>query len=175
MRSEPTIGDVGRNHRVFVVVDNCQAEHQGTIVEAIGTLHGISNSILFDSSAFNSFISPSLVQRCGLVAMHQVDRWQVELATGSKVAVDSLIRSCVLNLGTFTTIVDLCGLPLGSYDIVLGMDWLASHQENINFHHKVVQCVDDTGGQVELLGVLGPVSLRLISANQLKWSVQKGC
>ena len=65
-------------------------------------------------------------------------RWQVELAMGSKVVVDSLVRSCCLDLGTFTTIVDLCILSLGSYDIMLGMDWLATHQVNIDFHHKVV-------------------------------------
>ena len=71
--------------------------------------------------------------------------------------------------------MDLCILPLGSYDIVLGIDWLATHQANIDCHRKVVQCVDDTGGQVELLGVQRPVSLRMISANQLKRSVRKGC
>ena len=109
------------------------------------------------------------------MAMPQVDRWQVELATGSKVAVDSLVRSCVLSLGTFTTTVDLRILPLGSYDIVLGMDWLATHQENIDCHRKVVQCVNDIGGKVELLGVQRPVSFRMISANQLKQSVWKGC
>ena len=65
---------------------------------------------------------------------------------GSNVVVDSLVRSCTLNLGTFTTIVDLRILPLGLYEIVLGMDWLATHQVNIDYHHKVVQCVDDTSG-----------------------------
>ena len=69
------MGDVERSHQVFVMVDNHQAEHQGTVVEATGTLHGISTSVLFDSGASDSFISPSLVQRCGLVAMHQVYRW----------------------------------------------------------------------------------------------------
>ena len=78
--------------------------------------------------------------------MCQVDRWQVELTTGSKVAVDSLVRGCVLSLGAFTTTVDLRILPLGSYDILLGMDWLTTHQENINCHHKMVKCVDDTSG-----------------------------
>ena len=78
--------------------------------------------------------------------MHLVDRWQLELAMGSKVAVDLLVRRCALNLGTFSTTVDLRILPLGSYDIVLGMDWLAAHQANINCHYKVVQCVDDTDG-----------------------------
>ena len=85
------------------MVDNRQAKHQGMVVKATGTLHGISTLVLFDSSASDSFISPSLAQRCGLVAMRQVDRWQVELATGSKVAIDSLVRSCVWNLGTFIT------------------------------------------------------------------------
>lgn len=70
--------------------------------------------------------------------MRQVDRWQVELAIGSEVVVDSLVRSFCLDLGTFTTIVDLHILPLGSYEIVLGMDSLATHQENIDCHHKVV-------------------------------------
>ena len=60
--SKPTVGDTSRCHRVFLVVDNYQAEHQGTIVEATGTLYGISSSILFDSGASNSFLSPSLIQ-----------------------------------------------------------------------------------------------------------------
>ena len=34
--------------------------------------------------------------------------------------------------------------------------------------------MDDIGGQVELLGVQRPVLLRMILANQLKQSVQKG-
>ena len=62
MRSKPTMGDGDRNHLVFVIVDNRQSECQGTIVEAIGTLHGISSLVLFDSSDSDSFISPSLVQ-----------------------------------------------------------------------------------------------------------------
>lgn len=40
---------------------------------------------------------------------------------------DSLVHYRVMYLGTFTTIADLYGLPLGSYGIVFGMVWLASH------------------------------------------------
>ena len=57
----------------------------------------------------------------------QVDRWQVEFTTRSKVVVDSLVSGYRLNLGTFTTIVDLCILSLGLYDIVVGMDFLVAH------------------------------------------------
>ena len=65
--SEPTMGDASRSHKVFVVVDNHQDEHQGTVVKATSMLYGISSSILFDLGASDSFISPSHVQQCGLV------------------------------------------------------------------------------------------------------------
>ena len=67
--------------------------------------------------------------------------------------VDSIVSGCVLDLGTFTTIVYLHILSLGSYDIMCGMDWLDTHQENIDFQCKLGQCVDDKGGPVELVGV----------------------
>ena len=53
-------------------------------------------------------------------------------------AVDSLVSGCELDIGAFTTTVDLRVLPLGSYDIVLGMDWLATHQENIDCQRKSI-------------------------------------
>ena len=36
--SKLIVGDVGRSHRVFVVVDNHQDEHQDTIIEATGII-----------------------------------------------------------------------------------------------------------------------------------------
>ena len=36
--SEPTVGDLGRSHRVFTAVDNRQAEHQATVIEATGII-----------------------------------------------------------------------------------------------------------------------------------------
>ena len=66
--SKSIIGDACRSHQVFATIDNHQAKHQGTRVKATGTLYDISSSILFDLGASDSFISPSHVQRCGLVA-----------------------------------------------------------------------------------------------------------
>ena len=100
-----------------------------------------------------------------------MDRWQVELAIGSKVAIDSSVSSCRLNLGIITTNLDLHLLLLGLYDIMLSMYWLATHQVNIDCWHKLLLCVDDTGGKVEFLRVQRLVSLQMILANQLKWGV----
>lgn len=100
---------------------------------------------------------------------------QVELATGSKVVVDSLVLNCPLVLGDFHTFVDLHVMSLGSYDVVLGMDWLGSHQAQIDCRGKRVQWKDDSGKSVEIVGIQRPISLHMISAMQMKRCVHKGC
>ena len=92
--SKPTVGDVGRSHRVFAAVDNRQAEHQATVIESAGIIQGSLVSVLFDSGATDSFISPFCVERCGLVAVSQEVSWEVELASGARVSVSSMVRSC---------------------------------------------------------------------------------
>lgn len=89
--SEPIVGDSGRSHRVFAAVDHRQAEHQGMVIETSGAIRGIDFSILFDSVSTDSFISPFVVERCGLVAVKQGIGWQVELASGAKMNTNTLI------------------------------------------------------------------------------------
>ena len=92
--SEPTVGDMGRSHWVFAAVDDHQAEHQATVIEATGMIRGYEVTILFDSGAIDSFISPFLVERCRLVAARQEVDWEVELVSEARVSVDSLIHEC---------------------------------------------------------------------------------
>lgn len=151
--SEPTVGDAGRSHCVFAAVDNRQSNHQSTVIEASSVLHDSSISILFDSGASNSFISPLVVERCGLMATSQGEKWQVELASGSKLVVEKFVQYCSLSIGALSTKVNLRILPLGSYDVVLGMDWLSAHRAIIDCHRKAVRCFDDSGKEVEIVGV----------------------
>ena len=48
---EPTIGDMGRSHKVFATIDNRQAKHQAIVIEATGVIQGYKVTILFDSRA----------------------------------------------------------------------------------------------------------------------------
>lgn len=70
--------------------------------------------------------------------------------------------------------MDLRVTPLGSYDILLGMDWLDAHQAKIGFHRKIVECMDDQGISVMISGIHRPISLCMISAMQLKRCLRKG-
>ena len=92
------------------------------MVETVGAIKGTSLSISFDSGAIDSFISPSIVGKCSLEAVKQDIGWQVELASRAKVPTNPLVQQCKLDLGEFTTSVDLSVIPPSSYYIVLWID-----------------------------------------------------
>ena len=75
------MGSSSSNHQIYAVVNNCQAEHQSTVVESSSTLNHINVKILFDSGATNSFISPSALEKSGLATYEHDDFKQVEMAS----------------------------------------------------------------------------------------------
>lgn len=85
---------MGKSHRVFVAVDNCQAEHQATVIEATSIMQGSMVIILFDSRATNYFISPYIVDHCRLVAVRHDVNWEVELTSRARVSISSMVHNC---------------------------------------------------------------------------------
>jgi hypothetical protein len=64
---------------------------------------------------------------------------------------------------------------LGSYDVVIGMDWLESHEAILNCKTKQLSLVDDKGQRRVIVGWNQGVSLRFVSSLQLQKSMCKGC
>lgn len=55
------------------------------------------------------------------------------------------------------------------------MDQLDDHCTSINCHYKELECVDDHGNQVMIVGVMKPIYFCMILIMQLKWGMEKGC
>lgn len=162
--SEATVGDSRRNHHIFTTVDHNQEEHQNMIIEAKGTFQGTTISILFDSGATDSFISANLVKKCKIPVRKAEKSWQVELAFSSKVESSLIVADGEIRFTEFTTLVNLMVISLGTYDIILGMDWLNQHQAVIDCSTKEIQCLDDFGSRNYISGIKRPISVRTISA-----------
>jgi hypothetical protein len=64
---------------------------------------------------------------------------------------------------------------LGSYDVVIGMDWLELHEAILNYKMKWFILVDDEGQRHVIVGRNQGVSLRFVSSLQLQKSMRKGC
>lgn len=61
------------NHKIHVMVNNCQVEHQSTMVELLGKINNVKLIILFGFGATNSLISPHALGKCGLVSYKKND------------------------------------------------------------------------------------------------------
>jgi hypothetical protein len=162
------MGRASGSHQIYTAVNNRQAKHQSTLVESSGTLNHINVKILFDSGATDSFISPSALEKSGLAAYEHDDFKQVEMASGEKQAVGPSIDNCIVDLGVCTTRLKVYITALGTYDLIIGMDWLEAHQDLVDCFAKRVLCVDDEGRPVEIQGVRRKVSLRFISTMKVK-------
>lgn len=51
-------------------------------------------------------------------------------------------------------------LHLGSYELLIGMDWLECHRAIINFLDKTFTCIDDEGRDKIVKGIPRPIRVR---------------
>ena len=80
-----------------------------------------------------------------------------------------MVRKCPLVMDGLVTYADLNVLPLGSYDVLIVMDWLESHRAKLDCYNKTFECLDDEGN----LRVV--ISRGKSSVMQLKKVYGKGC
>nr|GFC95609.1 reverse transcriptase domain-containing protein [Tanacetum cinerariifolium] len=65
--------------------------------------------------------------------------YAVELADGRIVGVNTVIRSCTLNFLNHPFNIDLMPVEMGSFDVIIGMDWLSRYQAVIVCEDKIVR------------------------------------
>jgi hypothetical protein len=56
-----------------------------------------------------------------------------------------VVRSCSISLNGVNISVDLNIIPFGSYDILIGMDWLDKHHAVLDCHSNTFTCIDGDG------------------------------
>jgi hypothetical protein len=171
-----TVNDVARSMpRIYAALDNNQADHQASVVELEGMIANHLVSILIDPGSNLSYVAPQAVDKCKLQPIRHVKPWLVQLATGTKRKVAEAIPACQFIMGGLPTRATLNVLPLGSYDLLIGMDWLAAYKTKVDCYHKTLECVNEEGRTMTLQGIQKPVSVRQISTLQMKKYCRKGC
>ena len=108
--------------RINTALENRQADHQTSMVEVQGMIQNQYVSILIDPCPSLNYVSPSIVEKCNLSSKKIKKSWLVQLATETKRKVVNYVENCDLLMSQFKTQVKLNVLPLGSYDVLIGMD-----------------------------------------------------
>nr|GEY07454.1 putative reverse transcriptase domain-containing protein [Tanacetum cinerariifolium] len=67
------------------------------------------------------------------------NHYDVELADGKIIGVNTIICGCTLNFMKHPFNIDLMPVPLGSFDAIIGMDWLTKYHGVIICDEKIVR------------------------------------
>ncbi|GJT25618.1 putative reverse transcriptase domain-containing protein [Tanacetum coccineum] len=133
----------------------------GNVVEALqdpnvvtGTfsLNDHFATVLFDSGADFSFISTNFAPLLNVKPSFVNPGYVIEVADGKKVKVDRIIRDYKLELGNSLFIINLIPLGHGSFDVIVGMDWLSQNKVVIVCHEKAVEILLEGGGILRVQG-----------------------
>ncbi|GJV59256.1 putative reverse transcriptase domain-containing protein [Tanacetum coccineum] len=128
----PKAGNVQNNRargRAYQVVEN--AAQDPKVVTGTFLLNDHFANVLFDSGAERSFVSSDYTPFIDINPVALGSSYEVELADGKIVSTNTVLRGCTLELLNHVFKIDLLPTRLGSFDVIVGMDWLAHHHASI--------------------------------------------
>ena len=160
-----TVGQVARAiPRIYAALEDRQADHQSAVVEIAGKIVEQSVSILIDPGSTHSYITPRVVDICAFKKVKHRKSWLVQLATGTKRKVSEVVEKCPLVMNGLVTYVDLNVVALGSYDILIEIDWVKAQRVKLDCYNKTFECMDEEGNPIVVRGIPKVISVRKISA-----------
>ena len=82
------------------------------------------------------------------------------MAIGTKRKVKEVGKGRPFNMNGVKNFVDMNIIPLGSYDMLIGLDSLDSHHAILDYHNKTYPCLYEEGNQVTIRGIMRPIYTR---------------
>ena len=151
------------------------AQATSNVVIGILRIHTLFARALIDHGSTHSFVSVSFT---GLLGM-SIDNMNFDLfvATllGDSVVVNKILRDCCMMIGYREMIVDLVLLDLQDFDVILGIDWLASYHASIDCFGKRVMFSILGQPNFSFEGKHVDKPLRMISALRASSLLRKCC
>lgn len=130
-------------------------------------------SVLFDSGADKSFVSlefePLLCTPRTILNEH----FTVEVANGKYISLNAVIPECTLDFSGQKFPVNLIPMELGSFDIIVGMDWLSKNHAEIVCSEKFIRIPLANGQSLRIYGETRSKNLSLMSCTQARSYLRK--
>ncbi|KAI3777866.1 hypothetical protein L1987_47669 [Smallanthus sonchifolius] len=131
-------GGNGAKGRAFVLGSG-EARYDQNVVTGKFLLNNYFASVLFDTSADRSFITNKLSSLLRETPTLLEDKYTIEIADGQIIEATHILKGCKLELDGHKFDIDLMPVTLGSFDVIVGMDWLSKNQVEIVCREKIVR------------------------------------
>ncbi|GJR04750.1 putative reverse transcriptase domain-containing protein [Tanacetum coccineum] len=169
---------VGEARGKAYVLGGGEANPNSNVIKGTFLLNNHYASMIFDSSADRSFVSTTFSTLLDITPNTLDVSYSVELADGRIFETNTVLRGCTLGLLGHPFNIDLMLVELGSFDVIIGMDWLANHQAVIVCDENIVQI--PYGDEVLIVqgdkdGKGEKSKLSIISCTKTQKYIKRGC
>ncbi|GKE54533.1 putative reverse transcriptase domain-containing protein, partial [Tanacetum coccineum] len=114
-------------------------ENPDNVVAGTFLLNNHYAYILFDTGVDRSFVSTAFSSQIDITPSTLDHYYVVELADGRIIGLNTILKGCTLNFLNHQFNINLMPVELGSFDAIIGMDWLAKYQAVIVCAEKIVR------------------------------------
>ncbi|GKF20695.1 putative reverse transcriptase domain-containing protein, partial [Tanacetum coccineum] len=121
-----------------------------------------------------SFVSISLTSMLNIPPITLDTTYDIEMTNGNLVGTNTVIQGCTLILLNQPFEIDLMPIKLGSFDAIIGMDWLSKYHARMICDEKVVHIPID-GKTLIIRGDRSKTRLSLISCIKTERYISRGC
>ncbi|GKF63102.1 putative reverse transcriptase domain-containing protein, partial [Tanacetum coccineum] len=130
---------VGEARGKAYVLGGGNANPDSNVIKGTFLLNNHYAFILFDSGVDQSFMSTTFSTLLDITLDTLDVSYAVELADGRISKTNTILRGCTLRLLGHPFNIDLMPVELGSFDVIIGMDWLVNHHAVIVCDEKIIR------------------------------------
>nr|GEV26757.1 reverse transcriptase domain-containing protein [Tanacetum cinerariifolium] len=123
--------------RAYLLRDK-NTHHDLNVVTGTFLLNQHLAKVLFDFGIDKCFVSISLASMLNIPPITLDTTYDIKMTNGNLVGTNSIIQGCTLILLNQAFEIDLMLIKLGSFNVVIGMDWLSKYHARIICDEKVV-------------------------------------
>ncbi|GKB55336.1 reverse transcriptase domain-containing protein [Tanacetum coccineum] len=130
---------VGEARGKAYVLGGGDTNPDSNVIKGTFLLNNHYATMIFDSGSDISFVSTTFSTLLDVTPDTLDVSYAVELADVRIYETNTVLRGCMLGLLGHPFNIDLMPVELGSFDVIIGMDWLANHHAVIVCDEKIVQ------------------------------------
>nr|GEW16594.1 putative reverse transcriptase domain-containing protein [Tanacetum cinerariifolium] len=164
----------GNNHRGVYQLGAVNAHEDPKVVTGTFLLNNHYATTLFDSGADRSFVSIKFSTLINIKLVEVDTSYEVELDYGKIVSTNNVLKGCTLNLLNHSFPIDLMVIELGSFDVVIGMDWLSKNDAAILCGEKKIR-ISLKNKALIIEGDRNQSRLKILSCIKARKYIENGC
>ncbi|GJW38198.1 putative reverse transcriptase domain-containing protein [Tanacetum coccineum] len=166
------LGGSGARRQAYALRDGDQ-NLGPNVVTGMFLLNNRYAKVLFDSGSDKSFVNVNFNHMIDIEPVKVDHSYKVELADGRVVSANTILRGCALNLLNHLFKIDLMPIELGTFDVIIGMDWLVLHDDVIVCGKKEVH-VPLKKKTLVVKGDDGVSRLKVVSCMKVRKCISRG-